>query len=116
MTNNLANISVFESLQTEQHDRTGVNQMSVFNTQKDVDDIKKANDDYAKVLDKAIAAKEKYKQVLKDINKRRKEQADAINEAKDVITKKEFAKEHDTIRDGKSRILEKQKQIDIPNE
>jgi hypothetical protein len=42
MTNNLADISMFESLQSDQHNRIGMCSMSVFNATFTVEDKKKA--------------------------------------------------------------------------
>jgi hypothetical protein len=42
MTNNLADISMFESLQSDQHNRIGISSMSVFNAAFTVEDKKKA--------------------------------------------------------------------------
>jgi hypothetical protein len=126
MTNNIADILVFESLQSEQHNRTGVSQMAVFNNQKDVDDIKKASDDYAKVLDKAIAAKnkaieaknkameakKKYFQIHDTIMKNREKQSTTIDPLKDKEAKKVFLQEYNAILGFKNTVYDKEKQLD----
>jgi flagellar biosynthesis/type III secretory pathway chaperone len=111
MTNKLADISMLELLQTDQHANMGVSLMSVFNTQKDVNDVRKASEVYSKVLDKAIEAKKKYFQVLDDVKKEREKQSATIDSLKDKEAKEVFAQESNDIIDFKNKVYEKERQL-----
>jgi hypothetical protein len=82
--------------------------MSIFNTPQDVQKVKKASAEYAKMLDKTIEAKKKYCQVLNDIVKDREKQN---TELKDENAKKIFLKEYNEISNFKTPILTKENQL-----
>ena len=80
MTNsNLADISAFESIQSEQHHRTNVSSMSVFNSPDDVQQMQKAADDFIPVLDKMLVAQEAFQKAKQIFEAKDKEWKDAAN-------------------------------------
>jgi hypothetical protein len=65
---NVADISLFENLQAEQHDRTGMSQMGVFNSTH-FDNYMKVADDYKKSTMLVISTRADYKKSLLKYNK-----------------------------------------------
>ncbi|MDR2116055.1 MAG: hypothetical protein LBP87_06715 [Planctomycetaceae bacterium] len=82
--NNLADISTFESIQSEQHNRTSINSMSVFN---DISDAKKAADRVSKAVQQEAAARaesDKAVEALTDVLRREHKR---ISDITDVAAK-----------------------------
>jgi hypothetical protein len=90
--NNLADISQFESLQSDQHNRTNMSQMAVFN---DVADIKKAAERVSKAAQQEIATKsesDKAVQALTDALRQEHKRISGIADATDRDKEKQQLK------------------------
>jgi flagellar biosynthesis chaperone FliJ len=89
--NNLADISMFESLQSEQHGRTGVSSMSVFNDAQEIAKAaKKLNEidkEYAETKKKLEALESTGKHVFDMYSRLYQKQQRYISELKAIIAK-----------------------------
>jgi hypothetical protein len=89
---NIADISTFEALQAEQHDRTGMSQMSVFNAiftgSRELDPTEKAKADklkkqftdlekqFVEVAKRAVVGKQKTKKIIEDFKTQKAKEHD----------------------------------------
>ncbi|MDR2170653.1 MAG: hypothetical protein LBP59_10965 [Planctomycetaceae bacterium] len=79
MNNNIANISLFESLQSGQHERVGMSSLSVFN---DINSVKQSVSKSNALYRKLVSSEERFE---KELRKMRIEYHDAYYEAQDAL-------------------------------
>jgi hypothetical protein len=113
-----ADISVFEGLQSQAHESMGMSGMAVFNTESDVKDVKKACQDFIRVMDgiaqeasKFQPAAAKFDQVIKAVESRRKKEAADVTAAKkqgNPEPQKAFEREYYDMLNAKNEVFLKQ--------
>jgi hypothetical protein len=81
MANNLADISTFESIQLNQHNRTNMGSMSVFNESQEVQTMKTVFDLYTPKVDDAVKKYREYESVKKEYERASSE----WNQAADIL-------------------------------
>jgi hypothetical protein len=87
--NNLADLSVFEQIQSGQHTRIGISSMSVFNSPEDVQKMKVLSDSFIKKFDDMRQKYKKYEDLKKNLEKA----DEAWKQAAKIVD--DFQKEYD---------------------